>query len=88
MIWSQFGGRTRWCSSFDSWARALAKLAVTNEFSSFRLARRFTIKKQFFFIQENAAESIVCDMAAILPKRWVKLFFVAVSDYLQKQCPP
>ena len=42
MIWPQFGGRTRWCSSFASWARALAKLAVTNEFSSFRLARRFT----------------------------------------------
>ena len=42
MIWPQFGGRTGWCSSFDSWARALAKLAVTNEFSSFRLARRIT----------------------------------------------
>ena len=42
MIWPQFGGRTRWRSSFDSWARALAKLAVTNEFSSFALARRIT----------------------------------------------
>ena len=42
MIWPQFGGRTRWCSSFDGWARALAKLAVTNEFSSFALARRIT----------------------------------------------
>ena len=40
MIWPQFGGRTGWRSSFDSCARALAKLAVTNEFSSFALARR------------------------------------------------
>ena len=42
IIWPQFGGRTRWCLSFDSWARALAKLAVTNEFSSFRLDRHIT----------------------------------------------
>ena len=42
MILPQFGGRTRWRSSFDSWARALAKLAVTNEFSSFALARGIT----------------------------------------------
>ena len=40
MIWPQFGGTTRWRLSFDSWARALAKVAVTNEFSSFALARR------------------------------------------------
>ena len=38
----QFGGRTRRCSSFGSWAQALAKLAVTNEFSSFALAHRIT----------------------------------------------
>ena len=43
MIWPQFGGRTRWRSSFDSWARALAKLDVTNEFLSFALARRIII---------------------------------------------
>ena len=49
IIWPQFGGRTRWCSSFDSWARALAKLAVTNEFSSFRLDRRITINNNYHF---------------------------------------
>ena len=42
IIWPQFCSRARWRSSFDSWARALAKLAVTNEFSSFALARRIT----------------------------------------------
>ena len=42
MILPQFCSRARWRSSFDSWARALAKLAVTNEFSSFALARRIT----------------------------------------------
>ena len=42
MIWPQFCSRAPWRSSFDSWARALAKLAVTNEFSSFALTRRIT----------------------------------------------
>ena len=45
LFWPQFGGRTRWCSSLDSWARALAKWAVTNEFSSVRLARRIITGK-------------------------------------------
>ena len=37
MIWPLFGGRACWRSSFDSWAGALTKLAVMNEFSSFAL---------------------------------------------------
>ena len=47
MIWPQFCSRARWRSSFDSWARALAKLAVTNEFSSFALARRITMRCKY-----------------------------------------
>ena len=52
MIWPQFGGRTRWRSSFDSWARALAKLGVTNEFSSFALACRIT-NGEYRFAEKN-----------------------------------
>ena len=47
MIWPQFCSRARWRSSCDSWARALAKLAVTNEFSSFALARRITMRCKY-----------------------------------------
>ena len=47
MIWPQFCSRARWRSSFDSWARALAKLAVTNEFLSFALARRITMRCKY-----------------------------------------
>ena len=78
MIWPQFCSRARWRSSFDSWARAFAKLDVTNEFSSFALARRITR----IYIKKMA-------LIGWIPRTFFVLYkMLSVLQWNQLECPP